>query len=102
MTWLRDFSINSGENRTRFTSGVQHSSYCDRKALLEFALRGSMGRRGNPYDNAKADSFMKTLKCEHVYLNEYRNFAEVVEGVPQIALGPWLFATSAIRGATRT
>jgi transposase InsO family protein len=37
-------------------------------------LRGSMGRRGNPYDNAKAESFMKTLKCEHVYLNEYRTF----------------------------
>ena len=41
-----------------------------------------MGRRGNPYDNAKAESFMKTLKCEHVYLNEYRNFAEVVERLP--------------------
>jgi transposase InsO family protein len=30
----------------------------------------------------KAESFMKTLKCKHVYLNEYRNFAEVVERVP--------------------
>jgi transposase InsO family protein len=27
-----------------------------------------MGRRGNPYDNAKAESFMKTLKVEAVYL----------------------------------
>jgi putative transposase len=41
-----------------------------------------MGRRGNPYDNAKAESFMKTLNCEHVYLNEYGNFAEVVKRVP--------------------
>jgi putative transposase len=41
-----------------------------------------MGRRGSPYDNARAGSFMKTLKCEHVYLNEYRNFAQVVERVP--------------------
>jgi putative transposase len=38
-----------------------------------------MGRRGNPYDNAKAESFMKTLTCEHVYLNEYRSYEEVVE-----------------------
>ncbi len=28
---------------------------------------GSMSRRGNPYDNAKAESFMKTLKVEAVY-----------------------------------
>ena len=32
-----------------------------------------MGRRGNPYDNAKAESFMKTLKVEAVYLMDYRN-----------------------------
>jgi len=62
--------------------GGQYAADLYRKALLEFGLRGSMGRRGNPYDNAKAESFMKTLKCEHVYLNEYRNFAEVVERVP--------------------
>lgn len=30
-----------------------------------------MSRRGNPYDNARAESFMKTLKYEEVYLNEY-------------------------------
>ncbi len=32
-----------------------------------------MGRRGNRYDNAKAESFMKTLKVEEVYLMEYSN-----------------------------
>jgi transposase InsO family protein len=34
-----------------------------------------MGRRGNPYDNAKAESFMKTLKVEEVYLMAYETFA---------------------------
>jgi len=36
-----------------------------------------MGRRGNPYDNAKAESFMKTLKVEAVYLMEYETFEDV-------------------------
>jgi putative transposase len=62
--------------------GSQYAADLYRKALARYGLRGSMGRRGNPYDNAKAESFMKTLKCEHVYLNEYRNFAEVVERIP--------------------
>jgi len=62
--------------------GGQYAADLYRKALHEFGLRGSMGRRGNPYDNAKAETFMKTLKCEHVYLNEYRYFADVVERVP--------------------
>ena len=35
-----------------------------------------MSRRGNPYDNAQCESFMKTLKYEEVYRNEYRDVAE--------------------------
>ena len=31
-----------------------------------------MSAKGNPYDNAKAESFFKTLKAEEVYLNDYR------------------------------
>jgi transposase InsO family protein len=37
-------------------------------------LVGSMGRRANPYDNANAESFMKTLKVEAIYLMEYETF----------------------------
>ena len=36
----------------------------------------SMSRKGNPYDNAACESFMKTLKYEEVHRNEYRDLAE--------------------------
>jgi putative transposase len=36
----------------------------------------SMSRKGNPYDNATCESFMKTLKYEEVYRQEYRDLAE--------------------------
>jgi hypothetical protein len=42
-----------------------------------------MGRRGNPYDNAKAESFMKTLKVEEVYLMEYDTFEDVISSLPR-------------------
>jgi len=38
-----------------------------------------MGRRENPYDNAKAESFMKTLKVEAVYPMAFDTLADVVE-----------------------
>ena len=46
-------------------------------------LEGSMGRRGNPFDNAKAESFMKTLKVEEVYLMEYETFEDVAASLPR-------------------
>jgi len=42
-----------------------------------------MGRRGNPYDNAKAESFMKTLKVEAVYLMAYETFEDVTVDLPR-------------------
>ena len=42
-----------------------------------------MSRRGNPYDNAKAESFMKTLKVEAVYPMAYETFADVVSDLPR-------------------
>jgi transposase InsO family protein len=39
-------------------------------------IPGAMSRHGNPYDGAKAESFMKTLKAEAVYLRDYETFED--------------------------
>jgi transposase InsO family protein len=49
--------------------------------LKENGFTISMSRRGNPYDNAMAESFMKTLKYEEVYINEYNTIADVVDNI---------------------
>ena len=51
--------------------------------MAEHGLVGSMGRRGNPYDNAKAESFMKTLKVEGVYPMAFETFADVAAELPR-------------------
>jgi putative transposase len=56
--------------------GVQYASSEYTGLLKENDIQISMSRKGNPYDNAKAESFMKTLKCEQVYLSEYDNLAD--------------------------
>jgi putative transposase len=63
--------------------GSQYAAERYRKLLAAHDLRGSMGRRGNPYDNAKAESFMKTLKVEAVYHMEYETFADVADDLPK-------------------
>ena len=63
--------------------GVQYASQAHRTLLAAHGLVGSMSRRGNPYDNAKAESFMKTLKTEAVYLTEYDTYEEVAADLPR-------------------
>src|SRR5437667_7881551 len=58
--------------------GSQYAAEDYRAELAKHGLKGSMGRRGNPYDNAKAESFMKTLKVEEVYLMEYETLMVLV------------------------
>jgi putative transposase len=69
--------------RPSLRSRAQYAAEQYRQLLGDHGLRGSMGRRGNPYDNAKAESFMKTLKTEEVYLGGYETFTDVVHAVPR-------------------
>jgi putative transposase len=62
---------------------VHHSDRGSQYASNEYTdlLKGSgiaisMSRKGNPWDNAACESFMKTLKYEEVFRNEYRDLAE--------------------------
>jgi transposase InsO family protein len=54
--------------------GVQYASGDYVKQLETHGITISMSRPGNPYDNAWAESFMKTLKVEEVHGRRYRNF----------------------------
>jgi len=63
--------------------GSQYASEIYRQLLADNGLVGSMSRRGNPYDNAKAESFMKTLKVEAVYLMAYETFEDVTADLPR-------------------
>ena len=55
--------------------GVQYASRNYTDLLKARGITISMSRKGNPYDNAACESFMKTLKYEEVYRQEYRDMA---------------------------
>jgi putative transposase len=56
--------------------GVQYASTDYTDLLKASGITISMSRRGNPYDNATCESFLKTLKYEEVYRSEYRDLDE--------------------------
>ena len=56
--------------------GVQYASQDYTGLLKSRDVEISMSRKGNPYDNAACESFMKTLKYEEVHRQEYRDRAE--------------------------
>lgn len=56
--------------------GVQYASHDYVDQLEQIGAQISMSSVSNPYDNAKAESFFKTLKQEEVYLKEYESFAD--------------------------
>jgi transposase InsO family protein len=61
--------------------GVQYASHAYTDMLKQHHVTISMSRKGNPYDNAACESFMKTLKQEEVYRNEYRDFPEARQSI---------------------
>jgi putative transposase len=56
--------------------GVQYASGEYVARLEQSGVQISMASVGNPYENAKAESFFRTLKMEEVYLKDYRGFEE--------------------------
>ena len=50
---------------------------------MNVGIQISLSAKGNAYDNAKAESFFKTLQQEGVYLKEYQTFEEVSINIGQ-------------------
>jgi putative transposase len=63
--------------------GVQYASSEYVLRLGEAGARISMAAVGNPYENAKAESFFRTLKMEEVYLKDYCHFEEAEQNLGQ-------------------
>jgi putative transposase len=63
--------------------GVQYCSENYIELLTEWKFQISMSRKGNPYDNAWAESFMRILKYEEIYLSEYETYEDVVNRLPR-------------------
>jgi transposase InsO family protein len=61
--------------------GVQYASGDYTDLLRAHGIIISMSRKGNPYDNAKAESFMKTLKYEEVFREDYRDRIQAYAGI---------------------
>jgi putative transposase len=67
--------------------GVQYASSEYIIRLEEAGAKISMAAVGNPYENAKAESFFRTLKMEEVYLNDYQDFEEAEENIGEFIEG---------------
>ena len=67
--------------------GTQYASDDYTDSLKRNGIDISMSRKGNPWDNAACESFMKTLKYEEVFRNEYRNLREARASISEFFCG---------------
>ena len=63
--------------------GSQYASGDYTDLLKDNDIEISMSRKANPWDNAACESFMKTLKYEEIYRNEYRDLGEARSGIAE-------------------
>jgi len=63
--------------------GSQNAAAAHRRVLKRHGFFGSMSRRGHPYDTAQAESFMRTLKVEAVYIGAYETLDDVAADLPK-------------------
>ena len=61
--------------------GVQYACEDYVRMLRDHAIIPSMSRPAHPHDNASCESFMKTLKREEIYANEYRDLEHLAESL---------------------
>jgi transposase InsO family protein len=61
--------------------GVQYASAAFRAALAAAGIRQSMSRKGDPYDNAVAESFFSCLKCEALHLAHFVTHNQAADAV---------------------
>jgi transposase InsO family protein len=78
---LETRSFQPGKLTHHSDRGVQYACKDYVQVLEQHKIIISMSRIGNPYDNAIAERFMRTLKYEEIYMNDYDTFAEVLRSV---------------------
>jgi hypothetical protein len=61
--------------------GVQYACADYVRMLRDHQILSSMSRPGNPYDNATCKSFLKTLKQEEIYANNYQDLEHLLGGI---------------------
>jgi putative transposase len=62
--------------------GVQYLCEDYVTLLSEKGFYLSCSRKGNPYDNAWSESFMKTIKYDEIYMGNYETYLDVIEKLP--------------------